>query len=112
MRQRKPTSLAAIKLIIGSIEVFTVMRLKITMMLTMKVFTAGDSIAVITVLREKNTTNSTMNTPIRGTMTGRVTGVGGTSSLNGLRTQMADCQSYDSPPLNRRPLARRLADWL
>ena len=83
MRQRKPTSLAAIKLIIGSIEVFTVMRLKITMMLTRKVFTAGDSITVITVLQDKNITVSTMNTPTRGMMTGRVTGVGGTRSLNG-----------------------------
>ena len=83
MRQRMPTSLAAMKLIIGSIEVFTVMRLKITLMLTMKVFTAADSIAVITALYKKSITVSTMNTPTRGMMTGHVTGVGGIRSLNG-----------------------------
>ena len=83
MRQRKPTSLAAIKLITVNIEACTVMRLKATLMPIIMGLTAGDSIAVITVLREKNTTNFTMNTPTRGTMTGRVTGVGGTRSLNG-----------------------------
>ena len=100
MRQRRPpTSLAAMKLIIRSIEVFTMMPMTTTLLRMIMGLIAGDSIAVITVLREKNTTNSTMNTPIRGTMTGRVTGVGGTRSLNGLRTQSGGCQSYDSPPL-------------
>ena len=78
MGQRKPTSLAAIKLITANIEASTVMRLKVTLMRMKRVLTAGDSMTVITVLREKNTTNFTMNTPTRGTMTRRVTGVGGT----------------------------------
>ena len=76
--KKEPSAPINIKLITANIEASTVMRLKVTLMRMKRVLTAGDSMTVITVLREKNTTNFTMNTPTRGTMTRRVTGVGGT----------------------------------
>lgn len=88
MRQRKPTSLADMKLIIGSIEVSTVMRRKITLVLTTKVFTAADNIAVIIVLHEKSIMVFTTIIPTRGTtMIGGVTGGGGETRLNGAQTK-------------------------
>ena len=88
MRQRKPTSLAVMKLIIGSIEVFTVMRRKITLMLTTKVFTAADNIADITVLYEKSIMVFTTIIPTRGTtMIAAVTGGFDRTRLNDAQTE-------------------------